>query len=49
MSTAGSVTTDLYPEFVEPADIIVLATPIWLGGQSSQTRLMIDRLARLVR
>ena len=35
---------DLYRRFVEPANIIVLATPIWLGDQSSQTRLIIERL-----
>lgn len=35
---------DLYRTYVEPADIVVLATPIWLGDQSSQTRLMIERL-----
>lgn len=35
---------DLYRELVEPADILVLATPIWLGDQSSMTRLAIERL-----
>jgi len=35
---------DLYKEFIAPADILVLATPIWLGDQSSQTRLIIERL-----
>ncbi len=34
----------IYREQIEPADIIVLATPIWLGDQSSQTRLMIERM-----
>lgn len=34
----------IYHELIEPADIIVLATPIWLGDQSSQTRLVIERL-----
>ena len=34
----------IYQEKIEPADIIVLATPIWLGDQSSQTRLMIERM-----
>jgi multimeric flavodoxin WrbA len=34
----------IYRESIEPADIIVLATPIWLGDQSSVTRLMIERL-----
>jgi multimeric flavodoxin WrbA len=35
---------DIYRSFVEPADIIVVGTPIWLGDQSSQTRLLIERL-----
>ena len=35
---------DLYHRLVEPADIVVLATPIWLGDQSSMTRLAIERL-----
>lgn len=35
---------DLYTSLIEPADIVVLATPIWLGDQSSMTRLMIERL-----
>jgi multimeric flavodoxin WrbA len=35
---------DLYHSLIEPADIVVLATPIWLGDQSSMTRLMIERL-----
>lgn len=35
---------DLYRQLIEPANIIVLATPIWLGDQSSQTRLIIERL-----
>jgi multimeric flavodoxin WrbA len=35
---------DLYRSLVEPADIVVLATPIWLGDQSSLTRLAIERL-----
>ena len=34
----------IYRDVVVPADIIVLATPIWLGDQSSQTRLIIERL-----
>jgi len=33
---------DLYRELIEPADIVVLATPIWLGDQSSMTRLVIE-------
>jgi multimeric flavodoxin WrbA len=40
--------TDEFPEIyrtlVEPADIIVVAGPIWLGDQSSQTRMIIERL-----
>lgn len=40
--------TDDFPEIyrttVEPANILVVATPIWLGDQSSQTRLIIERL-----
>lgn len=35
---------DIRRDFVEPADIIVAATPIWLGDRSSQTRLTIERL-----
>ena len=35
---------DLYRSLIEPADIVILATPIWLGDQSSQTRLAIERL-----
>jgi multimeric flavodoxin WrbA len=35
---------DLYERLVEPADIILLASPIWLGDQSSPTRLAIERL-----
>lgn len=35
---------EIYRSIVAPADIIVLATPIWLGDQSSQTRLIIERL-----
>ncbi len=34
----------LYRELVVPADIIVLAGPIWLGDQSSHTRKVIERL-----
>jgi len=34
----------LYRDLIEPADIMVLATPIWLGDQSSVTRLVIERL-----
>jgi multimeric flavodoxin WrbA len=35
---------DIYRMLVEPADIVVLATPIWLGDQASMTRLVIERL-----
>jgi multimeric flavodoxin WrbA len=35
---------DMYRRLVAPADIIVLATPVWLGDQSSQTRLIVERL-----
>jgi multimeric flavodoxin WrbA len=35
---------DLYHRLIAPADIVVLATPIWLGDQSSVTRLIIERL-----
>ncbi|MCB0856994.1 MAG: flavodoxin family protein [Solirubrobacterales bacterium] len=34
----------IYKEMVEPADIIILAGPIWLGDQASPTRLIIERL-----
>lgn len=34
----------IYRELIEPANIVVLATPIWLGDQSSMTRLVIERL-----
>lgn len=35
---------ELYRHLIEPADIVVLASPIWLGDQSSMTRLLIERL-----
>ena len=35
---------DIYTSLVEPADIVVVCTPIWLGDQSSQARLLIERL-----
>jgi multimeric flavodoxin WrbA len=35
---------DLYHSLIEPADIVVLATPIWLGDQSSVTRKLVERL-----
>ncbi len=34
----------IYRRLVEPADIILIAGPIWLGDQSSQTRKVIERL-----
>jgi len=34
----------IYRELVEPADIIIIAGPIWLGDQSSLTRKAIERL-----
>lgn len=34
----------IYHELVAPADIIIIAGPIWLGDQSSQTRTIIERL-----
>lgn len=34
----------IYRDLVEPADIIVIAGPIWLGDQSSLTRKIIERL-----
>jgi len=34
----------LYSELIAPAHIVVLATPVWLGDQSSMTRLIIERL-----
>src|SRR3954463_13280897 len=34
----------LYRELIAPADILILAGPIWLGDQSSQTRKVIERL-----
>ncbi len=35
---------EIYRTLVEPADIILIAGPIWLGDQSSQTRKIIERL-----
>lgn len=35
---------DIYREFVVPADILLIAGPIWLGDQCSQTRKIIERL-----
>ena len=34
----------IYEECVKPADIILIAGPIWLGDQCSQTRKIIERL-----
>ncbi len=34
----------IYRDLVEPADIILISGPIWLGDQSSQTRTIIERL-----
>src|SRR4051795_2408199 len=34
----------IYQDLVVPADVIVLASPIWLGDQSSMTRKIIERL-----
>jgi multimeric flavodoxin WrbA len=34
----------IYRSLVAPADIILIAGPIWLGDQSSQTRKIIERL-----
>jgi multimeric flavodoxin WrbA len=35
---------DIYRNLVEPADILIIAGPIWLGDQSSYTRKIIERL-----
>ena len=34
----------IYRELVAPADIVILAGPVWLGDQSSQTRKIVERL-----
>jgi multimeric flavodoxin WrbA len=34
----------IYRDHVQPADIILITGPIWLGDQSSQTRKIIERL-----
>jgi multimeric flavodoxin WrbA len=34
----------IYQDLVEPADILMIAGPIWLGDQSSPTRRIIERL-----
>jgi multimeric flavodoxin WrbA len=41
---AGDEFPQIYRELVEPADIIIVAGPIWLGDQSSLTRIVIERL-----
>lgn len=35
---------ELYHRLIEPADIVVMATPVWLGDQSSVTRKLVERL-----
>ena len=35
---------EIYRSLVAPADIIILAGPIWLGDQSSLTRVIVERL-----
>jgi multimeric flavodoxin WrbA len=35
---------DVYEKYVKPADILVLAGPIWLGDNSSQMKKVIERL-----
>lgn len=35
---------DIYRDHVAPADILLLAGPIWLGDQSSPTRKIVERL-----
>lgn len=35
---------DIYRNLVAPADILIIAGPIWLGDQSSYTRKIIERL-----
>lgn len=35
---------DLYRKLVVPADILIIAGPIWLGDQSSLTRKIVERL-----
>src|SRR3954449_9084796 len=47
MTTQGYPRDDcpaIYRELVVPADIVVIAGPIWLGDQSSLTRKVIERL-----
>src|SRR3954451_2124080 len=47
MTTQGYERADfpeLYETLVVPANIIILAGPIWLGDQSSHTRKLIERL-----
>ena len=35
---------EIYRDLVVPADIVIIAGPIWLGDQSSMTRKVIERL-----
>jgi len=35
---------EIYQRLVAPADIVLLAGPIWLGDQSSMTRRIVERL-----
>ena len=35
---------DIYKKYVKPADILVIAGPIWLGDNSSVTKQIIERL-----
>jgi multimeric flavodoxin WrbA len=35
---------EIYRNLVQPADILIIAGPIWLGDQSSYTRKIIERL-----
>ncbi len=41
---AGDEFPAIYTEHVKPANIVILAGPIWLGDQSSLTRKVIERL-----
>lgn len=35
---------EIYEKYVKPADILVIAGPIWLGDNSSVTKMIIERL-----
>lgn len=35
---------EIYKKYVKPADILVIAGPIWLGDNSSVTKMIIERL-----